>query len=151
HWQDGITEISAAQQLESFRREDSRCQDLSFSTISSFASNGAIIHYFPEEKTNKIIDNSALYLVDSGGQYFEGTTDVTRTLHLGQPTAEEKIHYTRVLKGHIALRHTKFPRGTCGEQLDGFARRFLWEIGADYAHGTGHGVGCYLCVHEGPQ
>lgn len=151
HWQNGVTEISAAQQLELFRREDKRCRDLSFSTISGFASNGAIIHYTPEAHTNKTIDDSALYLIDSGGQYFEGTTDVTRTIHLGQPTVEEKIHYTRVLKGHIALRHTKFPAGTFGEQVDGFARRFLWEAGFDYAHGTGHGVGCYLCVHEGPQ
>ncbi len=151
HWQQGITEISAAQQLETFRREDARCQDLSFTTISGFASNGAIIHYVPQESTNKTIDDSALYLVDSGGQYFEGTTDVTRTIHLGTPSADERAHYTRVLKGHLALRHSQFPPGTCGEQLDGLARQPLWDAELDYAHGTGHGVGCYLCVHEGPQ
>ena len=151
HWQDGVTEISAADQLEKFRREDDRCKELSFSTISGFASNGAIIHYFPEKGTNKTIDDSALYLLDSGGQYFEGTTDITRTIHLGEPTAEEKQHYTLVLKGHIALRHTAFGPNTCGEQIDGFARKPLQEAGYDYAHGTGHGVGCYLCVHEGPQ
>jgi Xaa-Pro aminopeptidase len=151
HWQQGVTEMSAAQQLEQYRREDPRCQDLSFTTISGFASNGAIIHYSVTEATSKVIDDSALYLVDSGGQYFEGTTDVTRTIHLGQPTPAEKRHYTLVLKGHIALRHACFPAGTCGEQVDILARQPLWQAGLDYGHGTGHGVGCYLCVHEGPQ
>ena len=151
HWQNGLTEISAANRLEKFRRADSRCQDLSFSTISGFASNGAIIHYFAAEETNKTIDGSALYLLDSGGQYREGTTDITRTIHLGEPTKEEKRHYTLVLKGHLQLRHAVFPEGTPGEQLDPYARKPIQAAGYDYGHGTGHGVGCYLCVHEGPH
>lgn len=151
HWRDGMSEMDAEKQLETFRRDHPRCKGLSFKTISGFASNGAIIHYNATEKTNKVIDDSALYLLDSGGQYFEGTTDITRTLHLGQPTHEEKQHYTLVLKGHLALRHKIFPEGTCGEDLDPIARGPIQKAGYDYAHGTGHGVGCYLCVHEGPQ
>lgn len=151
HWQGGLTEISAADKLEQYRREDPRCQDLSFSTISGFASNGAIIHYCADEASNKTIDDTALYLLDSGGQYREGTTDITRTLHLGNPTDKEKNHYTLVLKGHIHLRHAVFPEGTTGEQLDPIARTPIQKAGYDYSHGTGHGVGCYLCVHEGPQ
>jgi len=151
HWKDGLTEISAADRLEQFRREDPRCKDLSFNTISAFASNAAIIHYAPTEKMHKTIDDTALYLVDSGGQYHEGTTDITRTLHLGEPTEEEKHHYTLVLKGHINLRHAVFPEGTTGEQLDPIARAPIHAAGYNYGHGTGHGVGCYLCVHEGPQ
>lgn len=151
HWKDGLTETRAASQLEQFRREDPRCQDLSFNTISAFASNGAIIHYSATDATDKTINDTALYLLDSGGQYREGTTDITRTLHLGEPTAEEKHHFTLVLKGHLNLRHAIFPEGTTGEQLDPLARAAIKEAGYDYSHGTGHGVGCYLCVHEGPQ
>lgn len=151
NWRSGMTEISASDQLEKFRREDSECRDLSFTTISGFASNGAIVHYRAEPKTNRRIDDSNLYLIDSGGQYFYGTTDITRTLHLGSPTEEQKRHYTLVLKGHLDLRHTIFPAGTCGEHLDAIARHPLWQAGLNYGHGTGHGVGCYLCVHEGPQ
>ncbi len=150
-WPQGVTEISAADQLEKFRRENSECLDLSFATISGFASNGAIIHYHSTPLTNRHIDDSNLYLIDSGGQYWSGTTDITRTIHLGMPTAEQKFHYTLVLKGHLALRHTLFPHGTCGEHLDVIARHPLWQAGLNYGHGTGHGVGCYLCVHEGPQ
>lgn len=150
HWQ-GQTEISAADQLEVFRREDPDCQGLSFETISAFADHGAIIHYAATEKSNCKIDNNALYLVDSGGQYWQGTTDITRTIHLGNPSDQEKKHYTLVLKGHLALRNSIFPEDTKGEELNVLAHLPLWKKGLDYGHGTGHGVGCYLCVHEGPQ
>ena len=151
NWQTGINEISAAQQLTKLRHSNPQCLDLSFSTISGFGPNGAIVHYQPSAITNRHIDDSALYLIDSGGQYLEGTTDITRTIHLGIPQPEEKLHYTLVLKGHLALRHVIFPRGNCGEHLDVLARQPLWQNGLNYGHGTGHGVGCYLCVHEGPQ
>ncbi len=151
NWSSGVDEISAAVQLESLRRQNPACLDLSFATISGFAGNGAVIHYKSSEKTNRRITDEALYLIDSGGQYFAGTTDITRTIHLGIPTEKEKYHYTLVLKGHLALRHAIFPAGTCGEHLDVLARLPLWKAGLNYAHGTGHGVGCYLCVHEGPQ
>jgi len=151
NWQTGVTELSAADKLAEFRRSEPRCVDLSFPTISGFASNGAIIHYAANEASNKTINDTALYLLDSGGQYREGTTDITRTVHLGEPTDEEKRHYTLVLKGHIQLRHAIFPKGTTGEALDPIARGPIQAAGYDYGHGTGHGVGCYLCVHEGPQ
>lgn len=151
HWQEGIDEVQAADQLEAFRREDSRCKGLSFATICGFAGNGAIVHYHAGENTKKVINDQHLLLVDSGGQYEEGTTDITRTMHLGRPTAEEKRHYTLVLKGHLALRHAYFPHGTTGEAINALARVPLWNEGMDFGHGTGHGVGCYLCVHEGPQ
>lgn len=150
-WINNVTEISASDQLEKFRREDSECVDLSFATISGFAANGAIVHYRSTPATNRTIDDSNLYLIDSGGQYYCGTTDITRTIHLGMPTPEQMLHYTLVLKGHLALGHTQFPAGTCGEHLDALARHPLWQAGLNYGHGTGHGVGCYLCVHEGPQ
>ncbi len=150
-WPTGVTEISAADELEKFRRQDPDCLDLSFATISGFAGNGAIVHYRSTEATDRRIDDSNLYLIDSGGQYWYGTTDITRIVHLGLPTAEQRTHYTLVLKGHLALRHTRFPAGTCGEHLDALARHPLWQAGLNYGHGTGHGVGCYLCVHEGPQ
>ncbi len=146
-----VTEISASDQLEIFRRVDRECLDLSFDTISGFADNGAIVHYRSSERTNRQINDSNMYLIDSGGQYLCGTTDITRTIHLGNPSPEQKYHYTLVLKGHLALRHTIFPHGTCGEHLDALARHPLWQAGLNYGHGTGHGVGCYLCVHEGPQ
>ena len=151
HWQEGVSEITAAQKLEFFRREDSRCLGLSFPSISGFGSHSAIVHYVATLKTNTTIDNSTLYLIDSGGQYLSGTTDVTRTIHLGNPTKEQMHLYTLVLKGHLAIRHAVFPKDTCGEHLDALAHQFLWREALDYGHGTGHGVGSYLCVHEGPQ
>src|SRR3990167_91923 len=151
HWRDGVNEISASEQLEKFRRDDERCLDLSFPTICGFADHGAIVHYHASEETNYEIDDQAMLLVDSGAQYFEGTTDITRTIHLGEPTAEQKRDYTLVLKGHLALRHIPFPHGACGEHVNTIARIPLWTNGLDFGHGTGHGVGCYLCVHEGPQ
>jgi Xaa-Pro aminopeptidase len=151
NWKDGVDEISASDKLEAFRREQENIYGLSFSTISGFASNGAIIHYRASESSKKVIDDSTLYLIDSGGQYLDGTTDITRTLHLGNPTAIQKQHYTLVLKGHLALARAKFIEGTKGEHLDALARMPLWEHGLNYRHGTGHGVGCFLGVHEGPQ
>lgn len=150
-WPEGVTEMSAADELEKFRREDADCLGLSFATISGFGANGAIVHYRSTPMTDRRIDDSNLYLLDSGGQYWQGTTDITRTIHLGVPTALQKKHYTLVLKGHLALRRTLFPEGACGEHLDALARHPLWQHGLNYGHGTGHGVGCYLCVHEGPQ
>ena len=151
NWQNGLDEIEAASQLEYFRQQSEISRGLSFATISAFGEHSAIIHYQPKPETSIKIDDSNLYLLDSGGQYQNGTTDVTRTLHLGSPTALQKKYYTLVLKGHLALRHAVFPEGTCGSHLDALARQFLWEKGLNYGHGTGHGVGCYLCVHEGPQ
>ena len=145
-----ITEISAQKKLLSFRKKSDKFIQNSFNTISGFAANGAIVHYHSTEDTNKIIDDSSLYLFDSGGHYFGGTTDITRTVHFGIPTQEQKIHYTIVLKGHLALARAKFMPGTCGEQLDVLARQFLWQYGLNYSHGTGHGVGNMLSVHEGP-
>ena len=150
-WPSGVTEMSAGEELEKFRRQDPDCLDLSFTTISGFAANGAIVHYHSTPATNRHIDDSNLYLIDSGGQYWYGTTDITRTIHLGSPTPEQQLHYTLVLKGHLALRLMLFPAGTRGEHLDAIARHPLWQAGLNYGHGTGHGVGCYLCVHEGPQ
>ena len=146
-----VSEISAANKLETFRREQVLIRGLSFPTISSFGSNGAIIHYRATQKSNQKLKKGNLYLVDSGGQYLDGTTDVTRTISIGKPTKEMKDRFTRVLKGHIQLAMAEFPKGTTGSQLDILARSPLWEIGLDYEHGTGHGVGHYLGVHEGPQ
>ncbi len=150
NWQ-GATEISAAEKVNAFRRTDKYCQDLSFTTISGYGDHGAIIHYSVDENSNRALGNDSLYLVDSGGQYLQGTTDITRTVHLGTPTQTQKNHYTMVLKGHLALGRAKFPAGTTGDQLNVLAHYALWQEGLDFAHGTGHGVGCYLCVHEGPQ
>ena len=147
----GIDEMAAAEKLQSFRRLSNELRDLSFSTISGAGANGAIVHYRVTPETNKPLEPGNLYLVDSGGQYPDGTTDITRTVAIGEPTAEMRDRYTRVLKGHIALGTAKFPEGTSGQQLDALARKPLWEIGLDYDHGTGHGVGAYLSVHEGPQ
>ena len=146
-----VTEISAADKLQEFREENALLQDLSFPTISGAGPNGAVIHYRVSKRTNRPIDVNQIYLVDSGGQYTDGTTDVTRTVIIGAPTAEQKDRFTRVLKGHIALGAVKFPAGTTGSQLDVLARHSLWQAGLDYAHGTGHGVGSYMNVHEGPQ
>ena len=147
----GLTEMSAADRLEAFRKETGLLQDLSFDTISGAGPNGAVVHYRVEDKTNRPIETGTLYLVDSGGQYRDGTTDVTRTLAIGTPTREMQERFTLVLKGHVALARAVFPVGTRGGQLDVLARQYLWAQGLDYAHGTGHGVGSFLSVHEGPQ
>jgi Xaa-Pro aminopeptidase len=146
-----LTEIEAAQTLEGFRRATGCLSDLSFDSISGAGANGAIVHYRVSRSTNAPIRNNQMFLIDSGGQYPDGTTDVTRTVIVGTPTADMRDRFTRVLKGHIALATARFPEGTIGLQLDSFARRPLWEAGLDYDHGTGHGVGSYLSVHEGPQ
>ncbi len=148
---DGVTELAAADKLEAFRRQSNLLRDLSFNTISGAGPNGAIVHYRATPASNRTLEPGELYLVDSGGQYPDGTTDVTRTVAIGAPTAEMKKHFTLVLKGHIALATARFPAGTSGSQLDALARVALWREGLDYDHGTGHGVGHYLCVHEGPQ
>lgn len=148
-----VDELSAANQLESFRAATARLRDLSFDTISGSGPNGAIVHYRVSEETNRLLQPNSVYLVDSGGQYADGTTDITRTVWIGpdEAPAEVKDRFTRVLKGHIALAVQTFPAGTTGSQLDILARQFLWQAGLDYAHGTGHGVGAFLAVHEGPQ
>lgn len=148
-----VDELDAAARLKAFREETGALVDLSFDTISGAGPNGAVVHYKVSEATNRRIEPDSVYLVDSGGQYLDGTTDVTRTVWIGPgaPSAEVMDRFTRVLKGHIALARAVFPEGTRGSQLDSFARQFLWEAGLDYAHGTGHGVGSYLAVHEGPQ
>ncbi len=147
----GIDELSAAQKLEDFRAEDPAFRDLSFPTITGAGPNGAIVHYRATRKSNRRITPGMLYLVDSGAQYADGTTDVTRTVAIGNVGKEERDRFTRVLKGHIAIASSRFPSGTNGSQLDAMARQYLWQAGLDYDHGTGHGVGSYLCVHEGPQ
>jgi Xaa-Pro aminopeptidase len=146
-----VDELRASDHLEALRRENPELRDLSFDTISGAGPNGAIVHYRSSEKTNRRLEQGTLYLVDSGGQYVDGTTDITRTVPVGEPTDEMRDRFTRVLKGHIAVATALFPKGTRGGQLDSFARRPLWEAGLDYAHGTGHGVGSFLSVHEGPQ
>jgi len=147
----GVTELSAAQRLEAFRSRQSRFRGPSFSTISAYRSHGAIVHYSVSPETDIPLKRAGIYLVDSGGQYLDATTDITRTVALGRPTAEQRDRFTRVLKGMIALSAISFPRGTTGPQLDVLARRALWEKGLNYGHGTGHGIGSYLNVHEGPQ
>lgn len=153
--QGGVTEIAAADKLETMRAEGDHFRGLSFPTISGAGANGAIVHYHATEQTNRTLERGTLYLVDSGAQYEDGTTDVTRTVFIGTdgdvPDDDMKDHFTRVLKGHIALARAIFPTGTTGHELDALARRPLWDIGLDYDHGTGHGVGSYLGVHEGPQ
>ncbi len=148
-----LTELSAAAKLRAFREATGMLKDLSFDTISAAGPNGASPHYKVDEKSNRRIEPNSIYLCDSGGQYLDGTTDVTRTIWVGpgEPTAEMKDRNTRVLKGHIALALATFPEGTRGAQLDTLARASLWSAGVDYAHGTGHGVGSFLAVHEGPQ
>lgn len=147
----GVDELKASDHLESLRRQNPELRDLSFDSISGAGPNGAIVHYKSSEKTNRKLEQGTLYLIDSGGQYVDGTTDITRTVPIGEPTEEMRDRFTRVLKGHIAIATAVFPKGTRGSQLDSFARRPLWEAGLDYAHGTGHGVGSFLAVHEGPQ
>ncbi|WP_375623359.1 aminopeptidase P family protein [Bartonella sp. TT119HLJHH] len=153
---ESINEVSAAQKLEEFRINTAKemgekLKDLSFDTISATGANGAIIHYRVTTQTNKQLKAGELYLVDSGGQYRDGTTDVTRTVAIGNIGEEEKRCFTLVLKGMIALSTIRFPKGTRGQDIDALARIALWKAGFDYAHGTGHGVGSYLSVHEGPQ
>jgi Xaa-Pro aminopeptidase len=145
-----LTEIDAVEALESFRRETGLLKDVSFPTISGAGSNGAIVHYRVTRKTNRRIAPGELFLLDSGGQYEDGTTDITRTIAVGKPTGDVRRNFTLVLKGHIAVARAVFPDGTSGAQLDSFARQFLWQAGLDFDHGTGHGVGSYLSVHEGP-
>lgn len=147
----GLSEIEAAERLQAFRRESELLRDLSFTTISGSGPNGAIVHYRVTEESDRRLRSGDLYLVDSGGQYRDGTTDVTRTVAIGDPSEEMRDRFTRVLKGHIALAIARFPPGTTGSQLDSLARYHLWQVGLDYDHGTGHGVGSYLGVHEGPQ
>ena len=146
-----LMEMACADKLESLRRENEHFRGLSFPTISGAGPNGAIVHYRVSEKTDAPLSPGTLYLVDSGAQYLDGTTDVTRTIAIGKPTAEMRRNFTLVLKGHIALATARFPALTTGSQLDVLARRALWAEGLDYDHGTGHGVGHYLGVHEGPQ
>lgn len=146
-----VDELSAEAKLRSFRESGDNFKDLSFSTISGAGPNGAIVHYRATEASNRKLEVGNLYLVDSGGQYLDGTTDITRTIAVGTPTEEMKERFTLVLKGHIALAQAIFPTGTSGSQLDALARLPLWSRGLDYDHGTGHGVGSYLSVHEGPQ
>ncbi len=146
-----ITEIEAAVKLENFREALGGLNDLSFPTISGAGPNGALPHYRVSTASNRKLERGTLYLVDSGGQYLDGTTDVTRTVAIGEPSEDMRRHYTLVLKGHIALASVRFPPGTTGTHLDALARHALWQAGLDYAHGTGHGVGVYLGVHEGPQ
>ena len=148
-----LTEIAASDRLRAFREATGMLKDLSFDTISGAGPNGAIMHYKASATTDRRIAPSSVYLCDSGGQYADGTTDVTRTIWIGPgtPPAEVRDRFTRVLKGHIAIARAVFPEGTRGSQLDAFARQFLWAAGCDYAHGTGHGVGSFLAVHEGPQ
>ncbi|HVB14920.1 MAG TPA: aminopeptidase P family protein [Stellaceae bacterium] len=146
-----LREIAASDRLEAFRKEGQYFRDLSFPTISGAGSNGAIVHYRATPESEKPLLPGTLYLLDSGAQYLDGTTDITRTVAIGAPSEEMRDRFTRVLKGHIALATARFPKGTTGAQLDSLARRALWQKGLDYDHGTGHGVGSYLSVHEGPQ
>jgi Xaa-Pro aminopeptidase len=145
-----LTEIDAVAALESFRRDIGLLKDISFPTVAGAGPDGAIVHYRVTSKSNRAIKPGELFLIDSGAQYEDGTTDITRTVAVGEPTAEMRDRFTRVLKGHIAIARAIFPDGTTGAQLDSFARQYLWAAGLDFDHGTGHGVGSYLSVHEGP-
>jgi len=156
-WLDGavasgtVDEIEAVRRLEDFRRETKQLREISFDTISGSGPNGAIVHYRVSEATNRKLRNGELFLIDSGAQYLDGTTDITRTVAIGRPTNEMRERFTLVLKGHIGIATARFPKGTRGIDLDPFARRALWQAGLDFDHGTGHGIGSYLSVHEGPQ
>ncbi len=146
-----LTEIDVVKQLEGFRRDTNQLLDVSFETISGAGAHGAIVHYRVTDDTNAPVKPGELLLVDSGGQYIDGTTDITRTVIIGEPTADHRTCYTAVLQGMIAISRTQFPKGVAGNHLDALARAPLWAMGMDYDHGTGHGVGAYLSVHEGPQ
>ncbi|MFT3987088.1 aminopeptidase P family protein [Aestuariivirga sp.] len=148
--QGGVTEMSAAERLAEFRKETGVLMDLSFSSIAGAGPNAAIPHYHVTEESSRPLERNQIFLIDSGGQYQDGTTDITRTTIIGQPTDDMKDRFTRVLKGMIDLSRIRFPKGTCGSQLDVLARGALWTAGLDFDHGTGHGVGSYLSVHEGP-
>src|ERR1019366_2726942 len=145
-----LSEIDAAQALETFRRDTQKLKDVSFPSIAAAGANAAIPHYRVTVKTNAKI-RKGIFLIDSGGQYEDGTTDITRPLAIGKPAAEMRDRFTRVLKGHVAIARAVFPKGTSGAQIDALARVPLWRAGLDFDHGTGHGVGSYLSVHEGPQ
>lgn len=147
----GTTEAEIAELIASCRAEQNNYVEESFPAIIGWQGNGAIVHYRPDEKHSAKISGNGILLMDSGGQYRDGTTDITRTIVIGSPTARQKEIYTRVLKGHLAIARAEFPVGTTGSQLDVLARQYLWEAGLDYDHGTGHGVGSFLSVHEGPQ
>jgi Xaa-Pro aminopeptidase len=147
----GVDEVGAAMKLEALRAETGELKDLSFDSISAAGPHGAVVHYRPTLASNLKLEPGSLYLIDSGGQYVDGTTDVTRTVAIGEPSAEMRRNYTLVLRSHIAIASARFPKGTRGQDLDPFARRPLWEAGLDFDHGTGHGVGSYLSVHEPPQ
>ena len=157
HWlsvfapQGELDELAAEAQLEEYRREGEHFKGLSFPTITGAGPNGAIVHYRVTAESNRTLGLGELYLVDSGAQYLDGTTDVTRTIAIGPPSDEMRDRFTRVLKGHIAIATSRFPTGTTGAQLDALARHALWQAGLDFDHGTGHGVGSYLNVHEGPH
>ena len=146
-----LTEIDVVKALEGFRSRTNALRDISFDTISGAGPNGAIVHYRVTEDSNRPVNPGELLLVDSGGQYVDGTTDITRTVAVGAPTALHRDCYTRVLQGMIAISRAQFPKGVAGQHLDALARAPLWMAGRDYDHGTGHGVGSYLSVHEGPQ
>ncbi len=145
-----LTEIDAVAALETFRRDTKVLKEISFPTIAGSGPNGAIVHYRVTQKSNRRIGMNELFLIDSGGQYEDGTTDITRTVIVGEPSAEVRDRFTRVLRGHIAIATAVFPENTAGSQLDSLARMPLWQAGLDFDHGTGHGVGSYLSVHEGP-
>ncbi len=146
-----LTEIDVVMQLERFRRDTNELRDISFETICGAGPNGAIVHYRVTEASNRPVQAGELLLVDSGGQYLDGTTDITRTMAIGPAGALERACYTRVLQGMVAVSRARFPKGVAGAHLDALARTALWQAGMDYDHGTGHGVGAYLSVHEGPQ
>jgi Xaa-Pro aminopeptidase len=146
-----LTEIEAVEKLEALRAETGLLRELAFSTISGSGPNGAIVHYRVTNRTNRALKPGELFLLDSGAQYEDGTTDITRTVAVGRPSEEMRDRFTRVLKGHIAIARAVFPKGTSGAQIDALARQGLWQAGLDFDHGTGHGVGSYLSVHEGPQ
>lgn len=146
-----VDEVSAAMKLEDFRRETGQLKDISFDTIAASGPHGAVVHYRPTKDSKRVLDKNSLFLIDSGGQYADGTTDITRTIAVGKPSAEMRRNYGLVLRSHIAIATARFPEGTRGQDLDPFARRPLWMAGLDFDHGTGHGVGSYLSVHEGPQ
>ena len=146
-----LTEISIAEQLEKFRNEQENFVCESFGSIAGYGPHGAIVHYSATPETNSTLKSENILLLDSGGQYLDGTTDITRTVALGKATDQQKRDFSLVLKGHIALASAIFPEGTCGSHLDILARKELWKEGLNYGHGTGHGVGHFLCVHEGPQ
>ena len=146
-----FTEMDVADVLRKYRSQSPLFFDESFGTIAGYEAHGAIVHYEADEESNAKVEPKGLLLIDSGAQYLDGTTDITRTIAMGEPTAEEKRDFTLVMKGHIALGSMIFPQGTCGTQLDAIARQYLWKEGLSYLHGTGHGVGHFLNVHEGPQ